>query len=157
MKMIIQSRILPFVFGLAMSINFACFWAVPIAGMGLLWKHLFKALLMPIYEAIDENKTCRWFATTYIYAKPEHADFFAISVLLLLNSAVTLGTVFWWQLSTGSLPAWLVFAYFCSWVGIGGRIMGGAYAMAHKEVNQPMNVLSPLFFSILPRLLRFCA
>jgi hypothetical protein len=117
-----------------MSINFVLFWAIPIMGMGMLWKYALKGFLLPIYKVIDESSAMRSFAIEYIYTKAEHADFFATVVLLLINSAISLGTIFYWQLTTGSLPAWLIFAYYCSWVGIGGRIMGGAYTMAHKEV-----------------------
>jgi hypothetical protein len=129
-------RVVPFLFGLAMSINFVLFWAIPIAGMGMLWKYALKSILMPLYTVLDESSLMRSFAIEYIYTKPEHADFFATVFLLLVNSSISLGFVFYWQLSTGSLPAWLVFAYYCSWVGIGGRIMGGAYTMAHKEVRR---------------------
>lgn len=132
--MIALHRILPFLFGVAMTLNFALFWAVPVAGAGILWKNLFKPILMPLYDLLDKSTLMRSFATSYIYSKPEHADFFAVSLLLLTNSAISLGVVFYWQLTTGALPAWLIFAYLCSWVGIGGRVMGGAYALAHKEV-----------------------
>lgn len=117
-----------------MTVNFILFWAVPIAGMGLLWKHALKFFLQPVYDAMDNHKGLRSFATKYIYAKPEYADFFAISILLVVNSALTVGLLFYWQLSTGHLPWWLVAFYYCSWVGVGGRMMGAAYALAHKEV-----------------------
>lgn len=135
--MIAYHRMLSFLFGVAMTLNFALFWAVPIAGAGLLWKNVFRAILMPMYQSIDQSTVVRSFASSYIYSKPEHADFFVISVLLLANTAISLGVVFYWQLTTGSLPPWLIFAYLCSWVGIGGRVMGGAYALAHKEVMNP--------------------
>ena len=118
-----------------MSLNFAIVWAFPIMGMGLLWKHAFKSFLMPLYDIIDKNTMLRGFAKEYIYTKPEHSDFFAITILLLMNSTVSLGFVFYWQLRYGYLPWWLVLFYNCSWVGIGGRVMGGAYTLAHKEVS----------------------
>jgi hypothetical protein len=31
------------------------------------------------------------------------------------------------------LPWWLVYAYYFTWVGMGGRGMGGAYTLSHKE------------------------
>lgn len=83
---------------------------------------------------LDTNRGIRWFAEQFIYNNPKHADYFVTSVLLLINSAITLGTVFRWQFVHGSLPMWLIYAYYFSWVGIGGRIMGAAYALAHKEV-----------------------
>ena len=133
--MISTQRILPFMFGLAMSVNFMLIWALPIMGMGGLWKSIIKQFLLPVITGLDQSPLLRSFAKTYIYTKPEHADFFLTSLLVILNSAVSLSTAFYWQLSTGTLPWWLIFAYYCSWVGIGGRTMGGAYALAHKEVS----------------------
>ena len=132
--MISRIRILPFCLGVVMSINFVIVWAIPVAGMGMLWKSLFRSILLPIYQRMDESVMMRSFAAKYIYSKPDHADFFAISVLLILNSVISFGFVLIWQLVTGNLPGWLIFTYLCSWVGIGGRVMGGAYALAHKEV-----------------------
>ena len=133
--MMSSRRILPFIFGLAMSVNFMLIWALPIMGMGGLWKSFIKQFLLPIITGLDQSPILRTFAKTYIYTKPEHADFFLTSLLVILNSAVALSTAFYWQLTTGTLPWWLIFAYYCSWVGIGGRTMGGAYALAHKEVS----------------------
>ena len=80
------------------------------------------------------DRSVRNFGADYIYSKAEYADFFSTSILLIFNSFISLGFVFYWQLSRGSLPFWLVYAYYFSWVGFGGRIMGAAYALAHKEV-----------------------
>ena len=133
--MMSANRVMPFLFGLAMSLNFILFWAVPIMGMGGLWKSFIKQFLLPIITSLDGSPLLRNFAKEYVYTKPEHADFFLTSALIIINSAISLTTVFYWQLSTGRLPYWLIFAYYCSWVGIGGRTMGGAYALAHKEVS----------------------
>jgi hypothetical protein len=103
--------------------------------MGGLWKAGLKSIFGPIITYLDKNSILRKFAKDYIYSKPEHSDFFLTSLLIIINSTISIGTIFYWQLSTGSLPAWLICAYYCSWVGIGGRTMGGAYALAHKEVN----------------------
>jgi len=62
-----------------------------------------------------------------------HADYFVTAVLLIISSSIALGTVFYYQLTLGYLPYWLIIAYYFSWVGLGGRIMGAAYALAHKE------------------------
>lgn len=129
--------------GILLSLNFVLFWAVPIAGMGSLWKYALKKYLLPIYNLIDQHKNLRAFAVRNIYTKAQHADFFAISVLIVLNSVLSVGVLFYWQLSTGALPMWLVFIYYCAWVGVGGRIMGAAYALAHKEVNS----LQTFYFS----------
>lgn len=134
--MIATNRILPFLFGLTMSINFMLVWAVPIMGMGGIWKSVVKRFLLPIITAMDQSPSLRNFAKKHIYTKPEHADFFLTSFLVIVNSIVSISTVLYWQLTTGTLPYWLIFAYYCSWVGIGGRTMGGAYALAHKEVRE---------------------
>ena len=139
--MMSANRVLPFLFGLAMSINFAICWAIPIMGMGGLWNSFIKQYLLPIITFLDSSTTLRSFAKEYVYTKPEHSDFFLTSALIIINCIISLGTVFYWQLSTGSLPYWLIFAYYCSWVGIGGRTMGGAYALAHKEVSAILHEL----------------
>lgn len=118
-----------------MSLNFAAFWAVPIMGMGQLHKAVLKPLLQPAYLFLEGNTYLRKFAETYVYRDPRHADFFALSLLLVINCSITIPFVFYWQLTRGTLPAWLIFAYYCSWVGIGGSMMGAAYGLAHKEVS----------------------
>jgi sterol desaturase/sphingolipid hydroxylase (fatty acid hydroxylase superfamily) len=128
------SRTISFTIGTFMSINFAIFWAVPVMGMGLVWKHGFKRILMPIYDVFDKSRMVRSFAASYVYTNPQHADFFVTTLFIVLNCIFCLGTVFYWQLTTGQLPWWLIAAYLCSWVGFGGRVMGGAYTLAHKEV-----------------------
>jgi len=127
------SRVFPFLSGTALTLNFLLFWSLPIAGMGSAWKSFFKQYLLPIYDWLDTNPRFRSFAENYIYTKKEHADFFAISLLVIVNSGISLGAVFYWQLTTSTLPYWLIACYYMSWVGVGGRIMGAAYALAHKE------------------------
>ncbi|CAM9104618.1 unnamed protein product, partial [Ectocarpus fasciculatus] len=100
---------------------------------GLIYKHCLVHVLKPMYDKMDHNKLLRSFAEKYIYTNPKHADFFAISLLLLLNYGAAIAVVFYWQLSRGHLPYWLIAAYYFAWVGVGGRMMGGAYALAHKE------------------------
>lgn len=121
--------------GVLMTINFVLFWAVPIFAMGNLYKFALKPVLQPLYLAIEENPTIRKFAADYVYGNPRYADYFALSALLLVNCSISIPTMFYTQLTTGTLPAWLIFAYYCSWVGIGGTMMGAAYALAHKEVS----------------------
>lgn len=116
-----------------MSLNFVLFWSMPIAIQGILYKHCLVHVLKPLYDIMDQNKLLRGFAENYIYTNPKHADFFAISMLLVVNYSIAIGFVFYWQLSRGELPYWLIAAYYFAWVGVGGRMMGGAYAMAHKE------------------------
>ena len=116
-----------------MTVNFLTFWALPIAGMGLTWKHLLRPVLEPVYVFLDQSVMVRRFAENFVYSNPQHADFFVTSVLLLLNFVVGMAVLLYWQFSTGSLPAWLIALYYCSWVGTGGRMMGAAYALAHRE------------------------
>ena len=137
MTISLKARLIPFVSGLIMSINFLVFWAIPIMGMGMLYKNCTKVVLKPIYDAIESSHLIRRFASSYIYTKPEHADFFAMSILVMINCSITIPTMFYCQLKYEYLPWWLIALYYCSWVGIGGSIMGAAYALAHKEVCPP--------------------
>jgi hypothetical protein len=117
-----------------MTLNWLLFWFVPIMGMGSIWKYFLKFGLLPIYHMIDQNKYFRSFASNYIYTRPEHADFFLMSLLTILSSSIFIPLLFYWQLTYGDLPKWLIFTYYCSWVGLGGSVMGTAYSLAHKEV-----------------------
>jgi hypothetical protein len=117
------------------SANFVLFWAFPIAFMGMLWKYCLKYFLLPVYNIIDDNSVLRDFASKYVYAKQTGVDLFATSLLTILNSSISLSVVFYWQYKHGYLPWYIIAAYYCSWVGIGGRMMGAAYALAHKEVT----------------------
>lgn len=120
-------------FGVIMSINFMICWAIPIAGMGQLWKLGLKFPITPLYNWFDRNTYMRKFAASYIYGEEKFSDFFFTSLLIVVNAVVGLGIMFYWQLTTRGLPYWLIFAYYCSWVGMGGRVMGAAYALAHRE------------------------
>ena len=88
-----------------------------------------------MFYAIDDNSWLRSFAERYIYTNPRHADFFGTTLLLILNASIGISLMFYWQLAYGQLSWWMIFAYYFSWVGFGGRVMGGAYALAHKEVS----------------------
>lgn len=140
-KYFTKERFVPFVSGLLMTINFAVFWAVPLVGMGSIYKNLgLKKILQPIYHAMEANSFIRKFASAYIYNNERHADFFPLSILLIINCSISIPTMFYWQLTHGQLPWWLIFAYYCSWVGIGGSMMGAAYGLAHKEVSDIYHV-----------------
>jgi hypothetical protein len=119
--------------GVLLTVNFVVFWALPIALQGMTWKFALRHVLGPVYDAIDQNSTLRWIGSTYIYSKPQHADFFAMSVIVTVWSLSWLALLFYTQLSTGYLPAWLIISYYFAWVGLGGRVMGAAYTFAHKE------------------------
>lgn len=129
-------RAFPFISGSVMTLNFALFWAIPIIGMGQLWKLGMNKLLVPMFTLLDENKTLRSFSEEYVYTKPRHSDFFVTSLLLVANAVISFVLVLWWQITYGYLPWWIICLYYCSWVGFGGRTMGSAYTMAHKEVSQ---------------------
>jgi len=124
--------------GVAMTANFLAFWAVPVAGMGQLWKLALQYPLEPLYRLMDENRTLRSFAGTYIYSKPKYADFFAISLLVTLSAFASLGYAYYYQMTHGKLDWWVIYAYNLVWVGLGGRSMGAAYTMAHKEGHNAM-------------------
>ena len=116
-----------------MTINFLLFWSVPIIAMGSVYKQLLKPFIQPAYKYFDNHPLLREFSQKYIYNNQKHSDFFFMSLCLLLNCCFTIPFMFYWQLSTGKLPFWLIGLYYCSWVGLGGTIMGGAYGLAHKE------------------------
>ncbi len=128
------TRFIPFMTGILMTINFVVFWALPVAGMGQIYRNALVHVLKPMYDALERNSLMRSFAATFIYNNPQHADFFPLSLLLVINCSFTIPYMFYHQLKYGSLPWWLIYAYYCSWVGFGGSIMGAAYALAHKEV-----------------------
>jgi hypothetical protein len=138
LKYFTRARFIPFLTGCLMTANFLVFWAIPIMGMGQLYKALLKTTLQPMYLAMEGNSMLRKFAAKYVYIRPEHADFFALSLLLLVNCSITLPFVFYWQFTYGQLAYWVIFLYYCSWVGIGGNMMGAAYALAHKEVSKTL-------------------
>lgn len=129
-------RIVPVFSGLFLSFNFLLFWAIPVAAMGALYRHTFlKNLIQPIYLYLEGHPKIRKFASDNIYSNPDHADFFILLVLLSISTTISTSTMFYVQLTTGSLPAWLIALYYFSWVGIGGTMMGGAYGLSHKEVG----------------------
>lgn len=107
---------------------------MPIATLGMLWKYVLGKHIVAIFDILDKNSTVRAFAKTYIYSRPEHADYFVTQCLSLINSAFMISVVFYWQINYGYVPAWMILCYYCLWVGIGGRNMGAAYSFAHKEV-----------------------
>jgi hypothetical protein len=123
--------------GILLTINFAVFWALPIALQGQAFKLGLQRVLVPIYNWIDRSEAIRGFAGRWIYKRPEHVDYFARAILLLLSTSISLGVVVYWQIAHGSLPFWLIVLYYFAWVGFGGRGMGGAYTFAHREGHRP--------------------
>jgi hypothetical protein len=124
--------------GVVMAINFVAYWAVPIAGMGMLYKFALAKAGRPLFELFDNMPLLRSFASTYVYQKERYSDYFFISLLTAVSIVSSFAFVLRWQIQHGALPWWLVFAYYCMWVGLGGRSMGTAYTMAHKEGHNVM-------------------
>ena len=129
-------RLVGYATGIALSLNFAIFWAIPIVVMGGLWKAGLRSILEPLYRLMDENKSMRFIAETYVYNRKEWSDYFAISLLLIVNFVICFGGILYYQMNYGDLPYWMIAAYYFSWVGVGGRIMGAAYTLAHREGHQ---------------------
>ena len=123
--------------GVLLSINFAIFWAIPIAIQGRAYKLGLRRVLAPIYDWIDGARWLRRFAARFIYERPVHVDYFARALLLFVSTVIAVGVVTWWQIAHGSLPIWLIFLYYLAWVGFGGRTMGAAYTFAHREGHRP--------------------
>ena len=129
-----STTFVPFIVGLLLTINFVVIWAIPIGGLGMLWKYVLGKPILKAYDVIDKNELLRQFAKKYIYSRPEHSDYFLTQVLSLINTAIMISVVFYFQINYGYVPAWMVLCYYCMWIGIGGRNMGAAYSFAHKEV-----------------------
>lgn len=133
-----------FAVGVLLTINFIIFWAIPIGGMGQLYKLALQPFLEPIYNVLNANSVIRGFASRYVYATKDGADFFVASVLCMTSILTCFGGLLAWQLRFGYLPWWLIAAYNCMWVGVGGRAMGTAYTMAHKEGHAPLLYRKPV-------------
>ena len=119
--------------GLLLAVNFAVLWLVPIIVQGQLYRRFLDRLLKPIHDVVDQSTIIRAFAFKTIYRMPYAVDYFATAVFFLAGFAVSLTTVFAWQVANGSLPWWLIAVYYFLWVGFGGRAMGAAYTLAHRE------------------------
>jgi hypothetical protein len=119
--------------GFLVAIDYLVFWAVPFAFMGGIYKELLIPYLYPIWERIDQSQALRSFAQKFIYEKHRCADYFATQFLFLLQLVVQVGVMISWQIAYGSLPWWLIALYNLVWVGMGGRAVGAAYAVSHRE------------------------
>jgi hypothetical protein len=126
-----------YVAGFLVAIDYLVFWAFPFAFMGGIYKELLIPYLYPTWQRIDQSEVLRSFAEKYIYEKPRCADYFATQFLFLLQLVVQVGVMFAWQVAYGSLPWWLIAAYNLAWVGMGGRAVGAAYAVSHREGHDP--------------------
>jgi len=140
---IFQSRCTPllvrarYVVGYIVAIDFALFWAVPMVGQGALYKQTpLVRHLRPFFYKIDRHPLVRRIGSMF-YAKEKHADYFLTQFLFVANFACLFVFVTYWQLTHKCLPWWLIFLYNCGWVGLGGRNMGAAYSLAHREGHNP--------------------
>jgi hypothetical protein len=123
-----------FVVGFGVSVNFVALWAAPIMLQGA----LFKVVLVPLgarrlYERLDASPALRAWAARWVYREARFADFFLTEALLLLWVAGNVSLAVWAQRAQGHLPWSSLWLYYLGWCGVGGRAMGGAYTMAHKE------------------------
>lgn len=137
MQYMTRDKALPFLCGAFLTLNFVVFWALPVVFMGQAYKFVLSPVLQPLYLYLEQHPRIRKFAADYVYADPRYADYFVLSVVLLLNCAISIPSMFYLQLTRGYLPWWAIYAYYCSWVGFGGTTMGSAYALAHKEGHAP--------------------
>ena len=119
--------------GTLLTLNFAVCWAAPIFIQGRLFHMGLHRIVRPIFSLLDRSAALRRFAATYVYRRAVHVDYFATAIFLTGGAAISLGTVFGWQIRCGALPWWLVAAYYLAWVGFGCRGMGTAWTFAHRE------------------------
>lgn len=119
--------------GAMLTLNFAVCWAAPVFIQGRLFHMGLHRIVRPVFSLLDRSATLRRFAATYIYRRTVHVDYFATAIFLTVGVAISLGTVFVWQIRGGGIPWWLVAAYYFAWVGFGGRGMGALYTFAHRE------------------------
>ena len=145
-----------YVVGFLLFVNWAVFWMTPIVVQGAVFKlglhekvcRIIESLnrtprhtqtpqqqvLKPIYDLLDTSKTVRKFASTYIYKKEKYADFFATQAYFVLGAIISLGAMMYYHKThDGVLPFHIIMMYNFAWIGPGGRSMGAAYSIAHKE------------------------
>ncbi len=128
------------VLGTLLAVNFLCLWAAPIIIQGQLYRRGVDRLVRPIYCLVD-SPALRRFASRHIYREAARVDYIAAAVLLLVSMSVILGVLFAWQIMFGTLPWWLIAVYYFIWAGPGGRSMGTAWTIAHREGHRPRGKL----------------
>jgi hypothetical protein len=124
-----------YTFGFLLFSNWFVFWMLPIVVQGAVFKlGLHSAVLKPIYDILDQSKTVRSFASKYVYKKEKFADFFATQVYFIFGALTSLALmIYYHQTHDGKLPFYIIMMYNFAWIGPGGRSMGAAYSIAHKE------------------------
>jgi len=126
---------------LCVAINFMMFWLVPLVVLGAVHKKLLLKYLLPLYERMDSSPWLRTYAEKHIYARPKHADYFATQLIFMANLVCVLAYMNQmanFKFTYGYMPWWMIAVYNCLWAGLGGRNLGTAYFMAHKEAHNMM-------------------
>lgn len=121
------------VLGTLLALNFALVWAAPVIVQGQSFRRGPGRMLRRVYAVVDGSTALRSFAGRFVYRRAVHVDYFAAAVLLAGSTLVLLSALFATQIAFGSLPWWLVAVYYFLWVGPGGRSMGTAWTLAHRE------------------------
>jgi hypothetical protein len=104
-----------FLLGVALSLNFVAFWAVPIAFQGQFWHLLLKPFLQPVYDAMDRNRLVRHIAENYIYSKPKYGDFFVTLLMVCVSTFLSVAAMFAIQWKHGYLPWYAVLGHYLAW------------------------------------------
>ena len=125
------------ILGTVLTLNFAALWAAPVIIQGQSFRHGLGRVLRPLYRLADESPAWRRFAVRHVYRRESDAAYFAAAVLSAVGTVVFFGVMLAWQMAFGALPWWLVAIYYFLWVGPGGRGMGTAYTLAHREGHLP--------------------
>ena len=123
--------------GTLLALNFVVLWAGPIVIQGQLYRWGLHRVLRPIHRALDGSRALRSFATKHIYRHPLHVDYFATALLFAFWFLLPLGAVIALQVTTKSLPWYVILMYYFVWVGPGGRCMAAVYTFAHREGHSP--------------------
>lgn len=121
------------VLGTLLTLNFALLWAAPVLIQGQSFRRGLGRVLRPLYRLADESPAWRRFAARRVYRREAGAAYFAAAVFSAAGTIVAVSVMLAWQIAFGSLPWWLIAIYFFHWVGPGGRGMGVAYTLAHRE------------------------
>ncbi len=123
-----------YAFGFLLFTNWFVFWMIPIVVQGAAFKlGLQSTILKPLYDILDKSTWARTFASRYVYKKSKYTDFFATQVFFILSTCSSLALIMYYHQTQSSLPFYVIMMYNFAWIGPGGRSMGAAYSIAHKE------------------------
>ena len=127
--------------GTLLTLNFATLWLAPVMIQGQSYRRGLVRCFRPLYRLVDESPAWRRFAVRRVYRRKADAAYFTAAVLSATGTVVAVGVLLAWQIALGSLAWWLVVIYYFHWVGPGGRGMGTAYTLAHREGHRPAGKL----------------